>query len=165
PDGRRITSYRKVHLWQEEQLHFAAGDELVMGDIAGVPTGLGICWDVAFPEWGRAYALRGAELLLLPTAWDLPTIREYDMLVRARALENGVFLIGCNHAGSDGDIEFGGHSQIVDPRGEVLAFAGDNSETVLIAELDLSEVGRSRALHTPYFRDRKPAVYDRVRRT
>ncbi|MDA8346659.1 MAG: carbon-nitrogen hydrolase family protein [Thermaerobacter sp.] len=159
PDGALRPMYRKVHLWQEEQLYFADGAEFRLAQIGGATVGLGICWDVAFPEWGRASALAGATVLLVASAWDEPSIGYWDTLLRARAIENGCWVIACNRAGSEGALNFGGHSQIVTPTGDVLAILDNSQEGTLFAQLDLDAVGSIRFSDLTGLRDRKPAVY------
>ncbi len=159
PDGGLHETYRKVHLWQEEQLYFADGTEFALAHLPQTTLGLGICWDVAFPEWGRANALFGAEVLLVSSAWDAPSISYWDALLAARAIENGCFVVACNRGGSEGSAVFGGHSRILSPSGAPIALLDSNAEGALFAELDLDEVGAVRFSDLTGLRDRKPAVY------
>ncbi len=158
-DGSAAASYRKVHLWQEERLYFAAGDEFRLARVGDATMGLGICWDIAFPEWGRASALAGAQVLLVVSAWDEGSIRYWDALLRARAIENGCYVIACNRAGRDGDLAFGGHSQVLSPGGDPLGFLGAAAEGVLVAQLDLDAVGPTRFSDLTGLRDLRPDVY------
>lgn len=158
-EGKLLTVYRKIHLWQEEQLFFARGATPVLAEVDGVKVGLAVCWDMAFPELSRLLCLEGAELIVAASAWDAPTIREWDIHLPARALENACFLAASNRGGADGVLAFGGHSQIVGPDGSLLAFAATDGEEVLTVDVDLTEVGRRRALEAPYFRDRAPWAY------
>jgi len=159
PGGDLLAVYRKIHLWQEEQQTFSRGRRLAVVEVQGVLVGLAICWDVAFPEVGRFLALGGAQVILLASAWDAPTIREWDIHVQARALENAVFVAASNRGGEESPLTYGGHSQILGPDGVPLAFARDTRDEVLTIEVDPEEVGRRRAQEAPYFRDRAPWAY------
>jgi predicted amidohydrolase len=159
PTGTVAAVYRKIHLWQEEQLYFARGARPALVSIQGVSVGLGICWDAAFPELARVYSLKGARLLLYVSAWDRPSIHEWDIHVTARALENAVFVAGCNRTGSDGDLAFGGHSQVVGPNGRIVKRAAVDDEEVFEVDIDPQEIVRRRAKDTPYFRDLAPWAY------
>lgn len=161
PDGKLSEGYRKVHLWQQERLYFGAGDIFRLAPIASVAVGLGICWDIGFPEWGRALAQAGAEVLLVASAWDEGSIGYWDALLRARAIENGCFVVACNRAGSDGALPFGGHSQVLAPTGDALGFLEGTGEGALVVELDLDAVGARRFSDLTSLRDLRPDVYQK----
>jgi omega-amidase len=160
-EGAAETCYRKVHLWQEEHLYFAAGSDFRLTRIGDAVAGLGICWDAAFPEWGRACARAGADVLVVASAWDAASIRYWDALLAARAIENGCYIVACNRAGSDGELAFGGHSQILAPTGDRIAFLDTAAEGTLVAELDLDAIGPLRFADLTGLRDLRPDVYQR----
>ncbi len=162
PDGGRLGAYRKVHLWAPlgETEYMSAGDALPLFDLPWGRVALAICYDLRFPELWRRYALAGAELILIPAAWPARRIEHWRLLLRARAVENQLCVVGCNRAGGGVDIpddRFGGHSAAVDPWARVLV-EGDGEPGLFVAELDLNEVARSRRLF-PFLRDRRPEVY------
>ena len=106
---------------------------------AELPLGLAVCYDLRFPELFRIMAVRGARAFSLPAAFTVPTGRaHWEVLVRARAIENQAFVLAAGQVGHHpGDHESYGHSLIVDPWGTVLAAAANEPEQVLVADLDL----------------------------
>jgi predicted amidohydrolase len=130
--------------------------------------GLLICYDLRFPEPMRALALDGAQVILLPTAWPASAVFYPDFLVRARALENGVYLAAANRAGEERGQPFLGRSLIVGPDGEVLAEARGDEETMLVAEVDPSHSDAKRRVFRPgeyevdLLADRRPELYGRL---
>jgi deaminated glutathione amidase len=147
PDGEVKAVYRKLHLFDvevdgtryAESDNEAAGDEPVLTTTAnGVEVGMSVCYDVRFPELYRGLALRGARILTVPAAFTLATTRDHwELLLRARAIENQAFVIGPNQIGEHPPHNrSGGRSMIIDPWGLVLAVAPDK-ETHVIADLDM----------------------------
>ena len=147
PDGEAHAVYRKVHMFDvevggktyRESEHEAPGEEVVLSETAaGVELGLSICYDLRFPELYRILAVRGARVLVVPAAFTLATTREHwEVLLRARAIEDQAFVVAANQVGEHAPgYRSGGRSMIVDPWGLVLAQAPD-TETFAIAELDL----------------------------
>ena len=122
-------------------------------EVERVAAGLSTCYDLRFPELYRAQVERGAQLFLVPAAWPAPRVSHWSLLGRARAVENQSFLVAVNTAGTHAGHAMGGRSQIVSPRGAVLAEAGTGEE-VLSVELDLSEVTTYRA-EFPVLADRR----------
>src|SRR4029078_6781477 len=156
PDGEEKAVYRKVHMFDvevggttyRESENEAPGEELVVTETAqGVELGMSICYDLRFPELYRILAVRGARILLVPAAFTLATTREHwEVLLRARAIEDQAFVIAANQVGEHAKgYRSGGRSMIVDPWGIVLAQAPD-AETFITADLDLdrqAEIRRS----------------------
>jgi predicted amidohydrolase len=169
PDGEVKAVYRKLHLFDVEidgsvyadSETESPGDEIVASRLAG-GTGLGmsICYDLRFPELFRILTLRGAEVIVVPSAFTVPTTRDHwEVLLRARAIENQVFVLAANQIGRHGGgLRSGGRSLIIDPWGLVLAGAPD-AEGVIVAELDLARVADVRQ-RIPALRHRRPEVYD-----
>ena len=158
--GRQRARYRKVHLFDAqghcESERMAAGSELmhpVRAPFACI--GLGICYDLRFPEVALAAALEGARVMLYPAAWvDGPgKVDQWKTLLAARAIENGMFVAGVSSC-DEGRI---GHSCVFGPDGALLA-AADSSEQVLVCKLDMAEVDRVRAA-TPSLTHRRPDCY------
>ncbi len=175
PTGAVRAVYRKLHMfdvsidgrsYRESDVELS-GDEIVLSEAsAGAPTGvelgLAICYDLRFPELFRILAVRGARILALPSAFTLPTTRDHwEVLVRARAIENQAFVIAANQVGPHpGGNRSGGRSMIVDPWGVVLAQAPDGEHHIL-AELDLERQSEIRA-QLPALANRRPEIYGRT---
>lgn len=167
PDGEIQALYRKLHLFDvevdgvtyRESEHEQAGDEVVLSKAAdGTGLGLSICYDLRFPELFRELAARGAHAITLPSAFTLATTRDHwETLVRARAIENGCFLIAANQIGEHAPgLRSGGRSMIVDPWGVVLAVAPD-TETHITADLDMDGLQAIRR-RMPSLSHRRPEV-------
>jgi predicted amidohydrolase len=146
PDGELRGVYRKIHMFDvevdgvvyAESEKEQSGDEVVVSELAGgIQLGMSICYDLRFPELYRILVVRGAEVLVAPSAFTLATTRDHwEVLVRARAIENQAFLIAPNQIGTHpGGYRSGGRSLIVDPWGLVLATAPD-TEAVIVADFD-----------------------------
>ncbi len=163
-------TYRKIHLFDvevgdvvyRESDAAEPGDEITVSRTgSGVELGLSVCYDLRFPELFRILALRGARVLVLPSAFTLVTTRaHWEVLLRARAIENQAFVVAPNQIGTSipGE-EWGGHSLIVDPWGVVLA-AAPGEETFVIGDLDLE--GQAEVRRTlPSLANRRPTAYRR----
>lgn len=153
PDGT-VAGYRKSHLYPPESTRFAAGDELLTLPTPVGRLGLMICFEHAFPEIATALALRGAQILAIPSAVPLGYEHLLSLRTRARAQDNQVFVVASNLAGNG----FCGGSLIVDPRGDVLAAAGAD-EAVIRASIDLDAIARERE-REPALRLRRPTLYE-----
>jgi predicted amidohydrolase len=169
PDGEIRAVYRKIHMFDvrvdgvdyRESADQVAGDEIVLSRSAGgVALGMTVCYDLRFPELFRVLAVRGAQILLVPAAFTLATTRDHwEVLLRARAIENQAFVIAANQIGSHPPgLRSGGRSMIVDPWGVVLAQAADDVG-VVSADLDFSALTRIRR-ELPSLANRRPQVYD-----
>ncbi len=105
PDGRRAAHYRKVHLFPPmgEVEHLSPGDALPVFDLPWGRTALAICYDLRFPEMWRRYTQAGAQLILIPAEWPIRRVEHWRLLLKARAVENQLFVAGCNRAGEGSD--------------------------------------------------------------
>lgn len=121
PDGELIGDYHKLHLKGEERMAFREGYRLPVFETEIGNIGFVLGWDLAFPEVGRSLVLDGAEMLCALGSWEKDDIDEWKTYLKARALENAVFVAGANRVGDDVTIRFGGESMIISPRGKVLA--------------------------------------------
>ncbi len=168
PDGEIKAVYRKLHMFDveiegkpyRESDTDEPGEEIVVSEVpGGVELGLSICYDVRFPELYRALALRGARVIAIPAAFTAPTTRDHwEVMVRARAIENQVFVLAANQTGPHpGGHRSGGHSLIIDPWGRVLAQAGEEVGFVA-AELDFAEQDAIRK-RVPLLDHRRTDVY------
>ncbi len=154
-DGARLGVYRKVHLFDvalpgkveiRESDRMRAGDEIVCVDTEAGRVGLSICYDLRFPEMYRRLTREGATLICVPAAFTHATgAAHWEVLLRARAIENQVYVLAPNQIGPtvDGPPVWGG-SSIIDPWGVVLARAPD-TEGVLTAEIDPDHLAAVRA--------------------
>jgi predicted amidohydrolase len=161
PKGKIVAEYRKMHPFQSEKDVFAGGESLVIVEIGGIKVGLEICYDVRFPEITRTLALNGAELVLIPAAFPDPRAQHWDTLVRARAIENQIYVAATNRMGWAFDNKtYFGHSQIVDPWGVVLNRLNTDM-TVFSNKGDTDMISEVRNQIT-CFQDRTPDYYDSV---
>jgi N-carbamoylputrescine amidase len=143
-----------------EKYYFRPGDTgFKTFDVGlGVRLGILICYDRHFPEAARALALQGAELILIPATTCGMSRSAWEVELRAHAMQNMCFVGGVNRVGDEAGYDWYGSSVWIDPRGEVLARAGDSEDEVLFAELDLSAVEEVRG-EWGFFRDRRPDLY------
>lgn len=159
PSGQIIAQYDKIHMFdvtlsETEQYResdgYRAGGNAVIADTAFGKIGMTICYDIRFPHLYRGLAKSGASILLIPAAFAQPTGRaHWEVLLRARAIETGCFVIAAaqtgEHQTSQGrPRKTYGHSMIVSPWGEILAYAGED-QGIIYADLDLSLVESTRA--------------------
>ena len=167
PDGEDLAAYRKIHMFDveaggveyRESEHEQAGGEIVSAPLGELELGLSVCYDLRFPELYRILAVRGARLIAVPSAFTTATGRDHwQVLLRARAIENQVFVLAPNQVGAaPPHYDSYGHSAIVDPWGVVLATAPDG-EGFVTAELDLAAQERTRE-KLPSLANRRPAAY------
>ena len=161
PAGEQVARYDKLHLFDvdvgdahgqyRESDQFEPGEAVVMASLNGLPAGLMICYDLRFPRLAQRLRDRGAALLLVPSAFTETTGRaHWELLLRARAVESGCYVLGVNQCGWHSSTrQSHGHSMLVDPWGQVQASLASD-EGILIAELDaerLAEVRRRLPLH------------------
>ena len=166
--GEDLAVYRKIHMFDvevegttyRESETEQAGDEIVSAAVGELELGMTVCYDLRFPELYRILAVRGAEAITIPSAFTAPTGRaHWEILLRARAIENQVFVIAPDQVGkAPPHYESFGHSAIVDPWGTVLAMATEDEECVVAADLDLAEQRRVRE-KLPSLANRRPAAY------
>jgi predicted amidohydrolase len=168
PSGEDLAVYRKIHMFDvevegttyRESEAEQAGDEIVSAAAGELELGLTVCYDLRFPELYRILAVRGAEAITVPSAFTAPTGRaHWEVLLRARAIENQVFVIAPDQVGvAPPHYESFGHSAIVDPWGTVLAMASADEECFVAADLDLAEQRTIRE-KLPSLANRRPAAY------
>ena len=149
--------YHKMHLWDTEREWAEPGREVLSVEMENVRYGGWICYDTRFPELARLGALAGAEVALVPTAWLGPG-DEWELALRARALDNGIFIAGADIVGPDPALRCRGLSLIVDPRGKVLARAEPDSEGIICATLRQADMDAQRG-RVPLLRHRRPSLY------
>jgi predicted amidohydrolase len=171
PDGTDRAVYRKLHMfdvevgdtvYRESDTDEPGADVVLSETTDGVELGLTVCYDLRFPELYRELAVRGARVLCVPAAFTVPTTRDHwEVLLRARAIEDQCFVIAANQVGrhgtSDGAPASGGRSMIIDPWGVVLATAPDRPGWI-VADLDLEAQAVTRS-KLPSLANRRPEVY------
>jgi deaminated glutathione amidase len=168
-EGRQVAAYTKIHLFDvdvgghryRESDGTSPGDEPVVVELDGVRVGLTVCYDLRFPELYRTLTLEGgASVLTVPSNFTLHTgMAHWEVLLRARAIENQAFVLATGQHGRPGGLDKPsyGHSMIVDPWGIVLAQAPDG-DGVISAELDLERLAEVRR-NLPALEHRRPDAY------
>jgi predicted amidohydrolase len=155
--GELVAVYHKMHLWATEREWAEPGDKALSFELSGVRYGGWICYDTRFPELARLCALQGADVALVPTAWLGPG-DEWELALRARALDNSMFVAGADIIGLDPALRCHGRSMIVNPRGHVLTRAEPDREGIICATLDPTDLDAQRG-RVPLLYDRRSHLY------
>lgn len=176
-DGTLMGTYRKKHIPDDpgfhEKYYFTPGeDDYQIFDTKYGKIGTLICWDQWYPEAARITALKGAELLVYPTAIGTLTdedgnqgqefLEAWQTIQQSHAIANGCFVASINRVGQEGNVNFWGHSFVAGPFGQIQAEAGSNQE-ILIKKIDLSKIEKQRQIW-PFFRDRRIDTYEPILR-
>ncbi len=158
-NGRVAGAYRKIHLFgpNKENTYFKAGNQAQVCETSAGPIGLMTCYDLRFPELCRVLALCGARMVIVSAQWPESRIDHWDILLRARAIENHIFIVAANRCGQDDALRFPGRSQIIAPTGKILARL-DQAEAEATATLAFADVITSRR---PFncLQERAPSAY------
>jgi omega-amidase len=163
PEGQEAARYAKIHpcgLTGEPE-YFVGGKEPVVFDLPWCKAGLLICYDLRFPELPRALRIRGAEVIFDIAQWGRPRADHWTAFLRARAIENQVFMVGVGRPGAEGEFAFAARSAVFGPSGERIVELGDTEE-VAIVTIDVDEVEKARR-DSPSWLDRRPDVYGELR--
>jgi N-carbamoylputrescine amidase len=175
-DGSMVGRYRKMHIPDDplyyEKFYFTPGDlGFTVAKTHFAKLGVGVCWDQWYPEAARLFALRGAEILLYPTAigWHHAEREElgatqhssWETSMRAHAIANGLFVGAANRVGVEGGLQFWGASFVADPSGNIMHRASHESEELVIVPCDLSRIDTVRT-HWPFLRDRRIDAYHEI---
>ncbi|SMD06655.1 carbon-nitrogen family hydrolase [Sporomusa malonica] len=157
--GTVVASYDKVHLFSlyGEERFFAPGTRLGLFALGDLNAGVGICYDLRFPELFRSLALQGAQVVFVPAEWPAARGGHWRTLIQARAIENHIYVCAVNCVGEHRGGPFYGHSLLVGPEGEVVA-EGSDQEAIIYGEIDLARVSEARK-NMPTFTDRRPDIY------
>jgi predicted amidohydrolase len=164
--GGSMVPYRKTHLPSlgADRFVTAGNNQPVVVETELGRLGLSICYDLRFPEWARALALQGADVILNPTNWPLAAERVAELFTRVRAAENHVYVIAANRGDEENGVPFIGKSQIVDPAGTILA-SSERGADLLIADI-VPTRSRAKDIAIPednfaisLFHDRRPNLY------
>lgn len=157
--GDNIAKYQKIHLFKlmEEHKYIESGSNHCIFEIDGIRCGIIICYDLRFPELTRKLALLGIKLLFVPAQWPAARLDHWQTLLKARAIENQIFIAAVNRAGTDLQDEFAGGSMIINPWGEIVA-QGGHKEQIITAEIDLSKIEEAKS-KIDILGDRVPKTY------
>lgn len=169
PNGEIIAKHRKMHLFDidvkgkiyfKESDTLTAGNQITIAETSFGKIGIGICYDIRFPELARLMTLEGADILCYPGAFNLTTgPAHWEMLFKARACDNQVFTIGVAPAlDKNANYNSYGHSLIVNPWGEILSSASFEEE-LIISEIDLDEIKKVRE-ELPLLKNRRKDIYN-----
>lgn len=156
--GEILARYDKIHLFtlMEEEKNLASGSEIAVFDTKWGRIGLMICYDIRFPELMRRLVLEGAEIVFIPAYWPAPRLEAWRTLLKARAMENQIFVVGCNRSRSSEGIDFG-YSAVIDPMGKVMVEAGID-EILMTVDVDVNHVREVRE-QFPFLSDRRDGLY------
>ncbi|MBM7643038.1 carbon-nitrogen family hydrolase [Streptococcus loxodontisalivarius] len=159
-EGNLLSSYDKVHLFglMSEADYLQAGQSESHFSFDGRACSAAICYDIRFPEWIRTLMSRGSQLLFVVAQWPEARQEQWEILLRARAVENQAYLVAVNRVGQSPDNVFSGHSMVVDPLGRLVLQAPDHQEGVFYCNLDFELVSQVRG-QIPVFDDRRPELY------
>lgn len=170
PDGNIRCKFSKLHMFDvdlEDGKSFresdtaTAGNEIVLCDTPLGKLGFTICYDLRFGELYRLLALSGAQVIFVPASFTAQTgAAHWEALLRARAIENGVYIVACNQIGEKSNMTAYGQSMVIDPWGTVIARAEDKPGA-LMAEIDLSDPEKIRG-QIPALKNRRTDVYDLI---
>ncbi len=159
-DGSIKGVYRKVHLFDKEKEFFTPGEECPVFTINAGKAAVMMTFDVEFPEMSRVYAINGAELILVLNAHHVPYEPHQELFLRARALENQLFVAATNTVGLQESMLFFGESAVVSPDGNFVEKGGNNEE-IIIASIDLTEVQKARDEQPmKYLDNRRRVIYE-----
>ncbi len=157
--GNCIAEYEKIHLfsYMKEDEVFGKGNRLVTFEIDNVKCGIIICYDLRFLEIIRKQALQGIKILFVVAQWPKERIENWEILNRARAIENQIFVVAANGCGKFDDITYGGNSLIIGPNGDILA-KGNSKQSIISCDIDIDEIDKVRSIIKIYD-DRREELY------
>ena len=146
PSGDIVLRYSKIQLFSPfgEDLIYNPGENLSAAEINGIGVGVVICYDLRFPSLVRKLAQSGCEMILVPALWPELRINHWEVLLRARAVENQIYMVGANGLANQHGFFFPGHSMIVGPLGEALN-SPEMRESAIVRRLDLKQLRRVRS--------------------
>ena len=160
PNQDAPARYSKIHLFglMQEPSWLLPGDRLQQVQAPWGETGLAVCYDLRFPELFRSYTLSGAVAFTICAEWPARRSAHWEILLRARAIENQAFIFASNCVGNCADETFGGKSVLISPWGHILVEGSPQEEALVSAEIDTDLIEEARKF-LPVIRDRRPDLY------
>lgn len=163
PQGHMIATYAKIHLFspEGEDEFYSPGDRTSVFSIGGYRLGIALCYDLRFPALFQLYATQGVHGVIVPASWPCSRIENWEVFIKARAMENQIYIIGVNRIGTTPIDSYCGDSMAVDPRGTVIS-RGKDGEELILTDLNkelLHEVRRE----FPILKDQRPDLYWKLR--
>ena len=161
--GQVVALYDKMHLFShkgsQEHKYVSHGDSLLMLNTGETRIGLTVCYDIRFPEIFRQYSLNGAEILINTAAWGRNKLLHWEIMQKARAIENQCYMLAADQTGLIKDDEYNlGHSMVISPWGDVIGSLGEE-EGCILADLDLEKLRELRR-NFPLLSDRRNQVFN-----
>lgn len=158
-NGEIITDYAKIHPFSygAESKYYSGGNDVVFGNIKEIPISTLICYDLRFPEIFQACSEK-SHIITVIANWPMQRRCHWVSLLKARAIENQCYILGVNRCGSGDGLDYSGDSMIIDPYGEVVAWAKQSCQTLVVADIDDTIVSKYRE-EFPLKKDRKPSLY------
>ena len=162
-DGSILAAYSKIHLFSPggEDAHYTAGISLATFTLKGIRFGLAICYDLRFPDLFQLYREQGVHAVIVPAAWPKNRLRHWELFIQSRAAENQIYVAGVNTTGKNPVDSYAGDSVTADPKGNIIARAGEGNE-LLFYDID-SEIVEKTRRSFPVYNDRNNLLYSKIR--
>lgn len=160
-EGQILGVYSKCHLFETERMYFQPGQELPVYDTKFGKIGIMICFDAGFPEVARILQMKGAELIVCPSAWRIQDMGVWHLNMPQRAQENSCYLAAINRYGKEGSLYMGGYSIVCGPEGNIIKELTEEKEDILYCTIDGQRLADFRADGGPYLPYRRPELYER----
>ena len=158
PNGQVVDTYAKTHMYTTERRYFSFGHQSPVYETEFGKIGIMICYELCFPEVARILAIKGAEVVIAPAAWGALDEMQWPIHVRARALENLIFVAAVNRAGVEDNLHYIGQSMVVHPLGNMVGHLDTDQEEMLVTTIDLDEIAAARR-RSEHWVDRRPELY------
>ena len=160
-EGQILGVYSKCHLFETERMYFQPGQELSVYNTKLGKIGIMICFDAGFPEVARILQMKGAELIVCPSAWRIQDMGVWHLNMPQRAQENSCYLAAINRYGKEGSLYMGGYSIVCGPEGDIIKELTEEKEDILYCTIDGQRLADFRADGGPYLPYRRPELYER----
>ena len=144
--GRQILCYAKIHLpsFTKENKHYKRGHKIAIFELNKKKIGIAICYDLRFPELFRKLADQNVQCTVVIASWPIDRIDHWDNLLKTRAIDNQMYIIGVNRVGKSPIGNYPGHSSVIDPTGKIIISGETDKEDVVICDIDFDLVAKSR---------------------
>ena len=160
-EGQILGVYSKCHLFETERMYFQPGQELPVYNTKLGKIGIMICFDAGFPEVARILQMKGAELILCPSAWRIQDMGVWHLNMPQRSQENSCYLAAVNRYGHEGSLYMGGYSIVCGPEGDIIKELTEEKEDILYCTISGQRLDDFRADGGPYIPYRRPELYER----